>query len=59
MLLIRDEFFAGPILQSRQTKQAFSEEGMCLLLERLGYPEETFVTFTFLPLLDAEGNVVA
>ena len=53
-----EPYFAAPIQKSRQSKQAFSEESLCLYLERLGFPEETFVTFTFLPLLGEDSRIV-
>lgn len=53
-----DQFFEPRIQLSRVTREPFCEEGLCLLLERRGYPEETFMTFTFLPLLDHTGEVV-
>ena len=53
-----DQFFEPRIQLSRTTRAPFREQALCLLLERLGYPEETYMTFTFLPLLGLSGEVV-
>ena len=40
-----------------QTGQATWDEGLLLFLERNGYPEETYHTFSYSPLPDDEGAV--
>ena len=40
------------------TEQATWDEGLLLFLERSGYPEETYHTFSYSPLRDDEGRVV-
>ncbi|OBK71214.1 SpoIIE family protein phosphatase [Mycobacterium sp. 1274761.0] len=40
------------------TGQATWDEGLLLFLERSGYPEETYHTFSYSPLRDDEGHVV-
>ncbi|HKS55739.1 MAG TPA: ATP-binding protein [Steroidobacteraceae bacterium] len=41
----------------RQTGRATFNEGMLLLLERAGFPEETYHTFSYSPLFDDEGRI--
>jgi hypothetical protein len=40
-----------------RTGQATWDEGLRLFLERLGFPEETFHTFSYSPILDDTGDV--
>ena len=40
------------------TEQATWDEGLLLFLERSGYPEETYHTFSYSPLRDDDGQVV-
>ena len=40
------------------TEQATWDVGLLLFLERSGYPEETYHTFSYSPLRDDDGNVV-
>jgi PAS domain S-box-containing protein len=40
------------------TEQATWDEGLLLFLERSGYPEETYHTFSYSPLRDDDGHVV-
>ena len=40
------------------TEQATWDESLLLVLERAGYPEETYHTFSYSPLLDDDGHVV-
>ena len=40
------------------TEQATWDVGLLLFLERSGYPEETYHTFSYSPLRDDEGRVV-
>lgn len=40
------------------TAEATWDEGLLLFLERSGYPEETYHTFSYSPLRDDDGNVV-
>lgn len=53
-----DTFFESRIQLSRTTKQSFSEKALCLMLERLGFPEETYTDFVFLPLISRSSEVV-
>ena len=39
------------------TGQASWDETLMLILERNGYPEETFHTFSYSPLADSDGNI--
>jgi PAS domain S-box-containing protein len=39
------------------TGEASWDETLMLILERSGYPEETFHTFSYSPLADADGNI--
>jgi PAS domain S-box-containing protein len=39
------------------TGQATYDEGLLLFLERSGFPEETYHTFSYSPLLDDEGGI--
>jgi PAS domain S-box-containing protein len=41
----------------RQTGRATFNEGMLLLLERAGFPEETYHTFSYSPLFDDDGKI--
>src|SRR6187200_840883 len=46
----------GPRIQSvLETGQATWDEALLLFLERSGYPEETYHTFSYSPLTDDEG----
>ncbi|MEA2737554.1 MAG: hypothetical protein QOH05_861 [Acetobacteraceae bacterium] len=48
----------GPRIRSvLRTGQATWDEGLLLFLERSGYPEETYHTFSYSPLPDDAGNV--
>jgi len=48
----------GPrIEQVMSTGQATWDEALLLILERSGYPEETYHTFSYSPLADEEGRV--
>ncbi len=48
----------GPRAESvMQTGMATWDEGLLLLLERSGYPEETYHTFSYSPLPDDDGRV--
>ena len=48
----------GPRIQSvLSTGQATYEEGLLLILERSGFPEETYHTFSYSPLADDAGRV--
>ncbi|MCS0636877.1 SpoIIE family protein phosphatase [Streptomyces sp. LP05-1] len=50
---------AGPRIQTvLTTEQATWDEGLLLFLERAGYPEETYHTFSYSPLRDDDGRVV-
>jgi len=40
-----------------ETRQATWDEGLLLFLERSGYPEETYHTFSYSPLYDDQGHV--
>src|SRR3954447_21722676 len=49
----------GPRAESvMQTGMATWDEGLLLFLERSGYPEETYHTFSYSPLMDDDGKVV-
>ena len=49
----------GPRIRSvLATGEATWDEGLLLLLERSGYPEETYHTFSYSPLADDTGRVV-
>jgi hypothetical protein len=49
----------GPrIHQVMETGVASWEETLLLILERSGYPEETYHTFSYSPLSDADGRIV-
>ena len=49
----------GPRIESvLATAQATWDEGLLLFLERSGYPEETYHTFSYSPLRDDVGTVV-
>jgi PAS domain S-box-containing protein len=41
-----------------RTGEATWDEGLLLFLERSGYPEETYHTFSYSPLADDEGRIV-
>ncbi|WP_300007248.1 SpoIIE family protein phosphatase [Pseudonocardia sp.] len=48
----------GPRIQSvLDTGEATWDEGLLLTLERSGYPEETYHTFSYSPLHDAAGRI--
>jgi PAS domain S-box-containing protein len=48
----------GPRIQRvRNTGEATWDEGLQLFLERSGYPEETYHTFSYSPLTDDEGRI--
>ncbi len=48
----------GPRIQTvMETGQATYEEGLLLFLERSGFPEETYHTFSYSPLTDDDGNI--
>jgi signal transduction histidine kinase len=48
----------GPRIESvMRTGQATWDEGLMLFLERSGYPEETYHTFSYSPLPDDDGSV--
>jgi signal transduction histidine kinase len=48
----------GPRIDSvLRTGQATWDEGLLLFLERSGYPEETYHTFSYSPLPDDDGNI--
>ena len=48
----------GPLIEKvLNTGEAHYGEGMLLLLERSGFPEETYHTFSYSPLFDDEGAV--
>ena len=47
----------GPRIETvLQTGKATYEEGLLLFLERSGFPEETYHTFSYSPLIDDEGR---
>jgi len=49
---------AGPRIQSvLETGRATWDEGLLLLLERSGYPEETYHTFSYSPVPDDRGAI--
>ncbi|MBM0104831.1 response regulator [Steroidobacter sp. S1-65] len=48
----------GPLIeQVMRTGQASYHEAMLLLLERSGFPEETYHTFSYSPLFDDSGDI--
>ena len=48
----------GPRIQRvRNTGEATWDEGLLLFLERSGYPEETYHTFSYSPLTDDDGRI--
>src|SRR6185369_8465220 len=48
----------GPRIESvLGTGQATYEEGLLLFLERSGFPEETYHTFSYSPLADDDGRI--
>ncbi len=48
----------GPMLENvLRTGEATWSDDLLLFLERHGYPEETYHTFSYSPILDEEGNV--
>jgi PAS domain S-box-containing protein len=48
----------GPLIeQVLRTGKAIYHEGMLLLLERSGFPEETYHTFSYSPLFDDAGTI--
>jgi len=48
----------GPRIQTvMETGQATYEEGLLLFLERSGFPEETYHTFSYSPLTDDGGSI--
>jgi PAS domain S-box-containing protein len=49
----------GPMLENvMRTGEATWSADLCLLLERNGYPEETYHTFSYTPIRDRTGQVV-
>ncbi|RDW66474.1 hypothetical protein BP6252_10109 [Coleophoma cylindrospora] len=52
------DHFEGILEHCRSTGKAVKEEDVCLFLERHGFPEETYVSFTFTPLLGQDNMVV-
>jgi signal transduction histidine kinase/CheY-like chemotaxis protein len=49
----------GPrIRQVMETNEASWDETLLLILERSGYPEETYHTFSYSPLSDSDGRIV-
>lgn len=49
----------GPMLEHvMRTGEATWSADLCLLLERKGYPEETYHTFSYTPIRDRTGRVV-
>jgi signal transduction histidine kinase/CheY-like chemotaxis protein len=49
----------GPLIhQVIETGQATWQETLLLFLERSGYPEETYHTFSYSPLSDSDGRIV-
>lgn len=49
----------GPrIRQVMETGEASWDETLLLILERSGYPEETYHTFSYSPLSDSDGQIV-
>jgi len=50
---------AGPMLEHvLKTGEATWSDNLMLLLERSGYPEETYHTFSYTPIRDEQGRVV-
>ena len=48
----------GPLIESvLASGKATYEEGLLLVLERSGFPEETYHTFSYSPLADDDGNI--
>jgi len=48
----------GPRIEAvMSTGKATYEEGLLLVLERSGFPEETYHTFSYSPLLDDDGRI--
>jgi signal transduction histidine kinase/CheY-like chemotaxis protein len=48
----------GPLIESVLTSgKATYEEGLLLMLERSGFPEETYHTFSYSPLADDDGSI--
>ena len=48
----------GPLIQQvLTTGEATYNEGMLLFLERSGFPEETYHTFSYSPLFDDDGTI--
>jgi PAS domain S-box-containing protein len=48
----------GPRIQKvRSTGEATWDEALMLFLERSGYPEETYHTFSYSPLMDDDGRI--
>ena len=49
----------GPLIhQVMETGEATWQETLLLILERSGYPEETYHTFSYSPLSDSDGQIV-
>lgn len=49
----------GPLIhQVMETGEATWQETLLLILERSGYPEETYHTFSYSPLSDSDGRIV-
>lgn len=53
-----EPMFAPIIKEGRETGAATRHEDVRLLLERHGYLEEVFVTYTFVPILGADKDVI-
>jgi len=48
----------GPLIRRvMETREACWEEGLLLILERSGYPEETYHTFSYSPLEGPDGQI--
>jgi signal transduction histidine kinase/DNA-binding NarL/FixJ family response regulator len=49
----------GPLIQQvMETGEATWDEALLLILERSGYPEESYHTFSYSPLSDSDGRIV-
>ena len=49
----------GPLIRKvMETGEASWDETLLLILERSGYPEETYHTFSYSPLSDSDGGIV-
>jgi hypothetical protein len=47
----------GPRIETVLTGEATYDEGLLLFLERSGFPEETYHTFSYSPLTDDDGQI--